>query len=198
MDDAESRDDALHVAPKQSAWSRCTETSQPVLPWHAASPLAQRLTDTIKNHAEILIVLNKFKDVDDYISRSGVGHHALNLARLMQPELAQIVIDGFAGLFPELQCARRARRTILDLEEGRNKCVPVARSNAVADKVEPVIQGYFFLSRFPYAHRPAAPLFGFFSFGRDECTAAQNRTKNEWDAKRCLKFSKSNSQFPTT
>ena len=103
VDDAERAYNSLDVVPEEYPGTRPIKVAQPVLARNAFAPFTQRLPDAVQKNAKFTFIFDEFHDVDHDVTRTGVGHHSLDLTHLVQPKLSEIVVDRFAGLSPEFQ-----------------------------------------------------------------------------------------------
>jgi hypothetical protein len=93
----------------------------------------------LKEHPEIVFILDEFHNLNNNVACPSVRHHPLNLTHFMAPELSQIRVNRSTGLAPQFQTPRRACGPILDFEQGRSERSLIARSNGVADEGKPVL-----------------------------------------------------------
>jgi hypothetical protein len=100
MDNAQGGCDAAHVPPEKSPGPNGGQVVQPVVAVGSAFLGGERVTGPFEKNAEIVGILNEFKDIDDDILGAGVGHHPLELTHFMPPEFPQIGINGGAGFSP--------------------------------------------------------------------------------------------------
>ena len=70
----------------------------------------------LQEHAELLVVLDEFKNVHDSFAGARIGHDALYLAHFVQPEFSEIGIDGGSSLSPKLEASLDAGQIVDDLE----------------------------------------------------------------------------------
>ncbi|MGO8996510.1 MAG: hypothetical protein ACLQVI_24610 [Polyangiaceae bacterium] len=76
---------------------------------------------SFEHDSEELVILDELDEPDDYPPRPLVGHHAFNLTHLVQPERAQVRVDGSPRLTPELERPLSLAVALLHLEQRRVK-----------------------------------------------------------------------------
>jgi len=99
------------------------------------------LASPFEEDPEILAVLYEFQDIDDHILRARIGHHPLELAHFMAPELPQVGVHQRPGFSPQLQASQRAGCPILHLVERGLERGLISGSDRVTLEGETVVEG---------------------------------------------------------